>query len=166
MFSKAAPVTHPSSMVGDSFFFKCWFWPFKFIYLFIYIKNIYLFIWLRQVLVRQARGIFAAACGIFLCSTWASLLLWRVGSVVVPRGMWDLSSLTRDQTRVPPCIGRQILNHWTTREVPYVFWLRLAACRILVPSPRIEPVPRAVEARSLNHWTAREVPDSLILCFI
>ena len=32
-------------------------------------------------------------------------------------GMWDLSSPIRDQTHVP-CIGRQILNHWTTREVP------------------------------------------------
>ena len=31
--------------------------------------------------------------------------------------MWDLSSLTRDGTCVP-CIGRQILYHWTTREVP------------------------------------------------
>ena len=30
--------------------------------------------------------------------------------------MWDLTSLTRDQTCVR-CIGRQILNHWTTREV-------------------------------------------------
>ena len=30
--------------------------------------------------------------------------------------MWDLSSLTRDQTHVP-CISRLILNHWTTREV-------------------------------------------------
>ena len=30
--------------------------------------------------------------------------------------MWGLSSLTREQTLVP-CIGRQILNHWTTREV-------------------------------------------------
>ena len=29
----------------------------------------------------------------------------------------DLSSLTRDQTHTP-CIERQILNHWTTREVP------------------------------------------------
>ena len=28
-----------------------------------------------------------------------------------------LGSLTRDGTHVP-CIGRQILNHWTTREVP------------------------------------------------
>ena len=30
--------------------------------------------------------------------------------------MWDLSSPTRDQTCIS-CIGRQILNHWTTREV-------------------------------------------------
>ena len=31
--------------------------------------------------------------------------------------MWDLSSPTRDQTCIS-CIARQILNHWTTREVP------------------------------------------------
>ena len=30
--------------------------------------------------------------------------------------MWDPSSWTRDGTHVP-CTGRQILNHWTTREV-------------------------------------------------
>ena len=29
----------------------------------------------------------------------------------------DLSFLTRDQT-CTPCIGRQSLSHWTTREVP------------------------------------------------
>ena len=33
--------------------------------------------------------------------------------------MWGLSSQTRDQTHVP-CIGRQILNHWTAREVPTI----------------------------------------------
>ena len=33
-----------------------------------------------------------------------------------PCGMWDLSFLTRHQTCIP-CIARQILNHWTTREV-------------------------------------------------
>ena len=44
------------------------------------------------------------------------LLLFYV-LVFRPRGMWDLSSLTRDRTRTP-CIGRQSLNHWTTREVP------------------------------------------------
>ena len=30
--------------------------------------------------------------------------------------MWDLSSLTRDQTHTP-CIRRLSLNHWTTRKV-------------------------------------------------
>ena len=34
-----------------------------------------------------------------------------------PQGRWDLSSLTRDQTHTP-CIWRQSLNHWTSREVP------------------------------------------------
>ena len=39
--------------------------------------------------------------------------------------MWDLSSPTRNRTRIP-CIGRWILKHWTTREVPVCFsndWL-------------------------------------------
>ena len=31
--------------------------------------------------------------------------------------MWDLSSLTRDQTHIL-CIASWILNHWTTRQVP------------------------------------------------
>ena len=35
----------------------------------------------------------------------------------LPCGMWDLSSLTRDRTSVP-WIGRQIPEHWTTREFP------------------------------------------------
>ena len=50
--------------------------------------------------------------------TWA-LLLHRAGSpvVVLPCGTWDLSSLIRNQTHVP-CIARQMLNHWTTGEVP------------------------------------------------
>ena len=34
-----------------------------------------------------------------------------------PRDMWDLSSLTTDETHTP-CIGRWNLNHWTAREVP------------------------------------------------
>ena len=39
-----------------------------------------------------------------------------------PQGVWDLGSLTRDWTHTP-CIGRQRLNHWITREVPSVFHL-------------------------------------------
>ena len=37
----------------------------------------------------------------------------------LPWGVWDLSSPTRDWSHVP-CIERQLLNHWTTREVPRV----------------------------------------------
>ena len=40
----------------------------------------------------------------------------------VPHGIHDFSSPTRDQTCIP-CIGRQILNHWTTREVPFITFL-------------------------------------------
>ena len=32
--------------------------------------------------------------------------------------MWDRNSLSRGRTHVP-CIARQILNHWTTKEVPF-----------------------------------------------
>ena len=32
-------------------------------------------------------------------------------------GVWDPSFLTKDENCVP-CIARQILDHWTTREVP------------------------------------------------
>jgi len=39
-----------------------------------------------------------------------------------------------------------------------LFWPWHGACEILVPWPRIEPMPPAVEARSLNHWTSREAP--------
>ena len=33
-------------------------------------------------------------------------------------GMWDLSSLTRDEP-APPAVEAQSLNHWTAREVPH-----------------------------------------------
>ena len=40
----------------------------------------------------------------------------------LPCSMWDLSSLTRDQTCVPR-ITRQTLNHWTTREsLPFLIF--------------------------------------------
>ena len=48
-----------------------------------------------------------SVCRLSSCRTWAEM----------PHGMWDISSPTRDQTHVP-CIGRWMLNYWTTREVP------------------------------------------------
>ena len=52
---------------------------------------------------------------VFIEFVTISLLFYVL--VFWPQGMWDLSSLTRDQT-CTPCIGRQSLNHWTAREVP------------------------------------------------
>ena len=51
------------------------------------------------------------------------LSLWCAGSLVVVCGLsccgtWDLSFPTRHQTCVSP-IARQLLNHWTSREVPW-----------------------------------------------
>ena len=42
--------------------------------------------------------------------------------------MWDPSSLTRDRAYVPGT-ARRILNHWITREVPWVFSLRETSVR-------------------------------------
>ena len=42
---------------------------------------------------------------------------WVTVLVFWPRGMWDTSSPTRDQT-CTPCIGRPSLNDWATREIP------------------------------------------------
>ena len=57
-------------------------------------------------------GVQASCDGGF--SYWGPWALGHVGLVA----LWNVeSSWTRDGTCVP-CIGRQILNHWTTREVP------------------------------------------------
>ena len=52
----------------------------------------------------------------------------------MPRAMWHLSSPTRDRTFIP-CIGRWILNHWATREVPvitdFLMWLLLWTVQLM-----------------------------------
>ena len=52
---------------------------------------------------------------LFLFSILCFLLFWL-------QGMWDLKSLTRNQTYTP-CIGMQSLNHWTIREVLRLYCL-------------------------------------------
>ena len=54
------------------------------------------------------------------------------------RGMWDLSSPTRDRTHTP-CIGRQSLNHRTTREVPKFFLYVPTSCLFKDFTPPILP---------------------------
>ena len=69
------------------------------------------------------------ACGLLVAEPW---FFSRCGApaYLLP-GMWDFSCLTRDQTCVP-CIGRHVLNHWMTREVPadcdWVLWRKRTGC--------------------------------------
>ena len=51
--------------------------------------------------------------GFSSCGWWVQQL-WHLGLVAL---VWDLSSQIRGGACVP-CIGRWVLNHWTTREVP------------------------------------------------
>ena len=43
------------------------------------------------------------------------------------------------------------------------FWPCCVPCGILIPWPRIEPVPPAMEVESLNHWITKKVHISLSL---
>ena len=79
-------------------------------------------------------------CGPFLTSLLNLLQYCFFFYVLVfwPRGMWDLSSPTRDQT-LTPCIGRRSLNHWTAREVPtplifnilFAFWHKMPQTHLI-----------------------------------
>ena len=64
--------------------------------------------------------------------------------------MWDLSSLTRDQTRVL-CIGMWILNYWTTGEVPGIFLKSFGQMFSMWPK---KYCMCPVAASSLLPWTA------------
>ena len=52
------------------------------------------------------------------------------GFLQLPRAKWDLNSSTRDRTCIP-CIGRLILNHWTTREVPKIIHWKQKGFRVM-----------------------------------
>ena len=59
--------------------------------------------------------------GLSLC-TWIQVPIWGE-QFQLQCSMWDLSSPTRDWTHIL-CIARQILNHWTTKEVPSLLCIR------------------------------------------
>ena len=107
---------------------------FLYIYIFflIYLFILFIYFWLRWVFV-AARGLSLVVvsggysslqCAGF--SLWWLLLLRSTGSrhagFIALRHVG--TSQTRARTRVP-CIGRQILNHYATREAPlfYIFIL-------------------------------------------
>ena len=45
--------------------------------------------------------------------------------------MWNLSSATRNWTHAP-CTGRWIRNHWTAREVPQIFSIKMPWSKALM----------------------------------
>ena len=80
---------------------------------------IYLFTWLCQVL-DVARGVFISPRASLQCGPRGSR---TQGPVVVAHGLSCSAACeilvppTRDRTRIP-CIGRRILNPWTTKKAP------------------------------------------------
>ena len=54
--------------------------------------------------------------------------------------MQDLSSLTRDRT-CAPYIAKQILNHWTTREVPRLALKMSAGGKVSIKEMKNEATP-------------------------
>ena len=75
-------------------------------------KN-YLYIWQHQVLV-AASGHFTVMQGFSSCGAGSVVVILRLSCSTA---CWDLCCLTGDRTCIP-CIAKQILNHWTTKEVP------------------------------------------------
>ena len=95
---------------------------------------IFIYFWLcwivvaapRLSLVAESEGYSQAAVPSLvvehgLKSTQASVVVWPLGLVALQHVGFSWS---RDQTSVPS-IGRWILNHWTTREVPKKLILKL-----------------------------------------
>ena len=103
----------------DSFFY------YLFIYLSIYLS---IYLWLCRVLV-VAHGIFHCGMQALHCSAWASLWLWRVGSVVAAHGL-SCPEACGILVRCPgieptsPALEGGFFNHWTTREVPILNFLK------------------------------------------
>ena len=91
--------------------------------------SIYLFIWLCRALV-AACGALNASHGVFPCSA-PPLQLWHTGSEarrLSSCGMWA-------QLLHVPCIARQILKHWTSREVfSHLFLFPLSEGSVLPPA--------------------------------
>ena len=89
-------------------------------------------------------------CSYFLLE-WGEQICVEVAQPEPPREKMDV--------RMSPS------DHHTTSCLYLFIYFGPLAGGILVPWPRIEAVPPAVEARSPNNWTAREVPPLAFIIF-
>ena len=104
----------------------------------------------------------------WICYNIASVLCF---GVFWPKGIWDLSSPTRDWT-CTPCLGRWSFNHWTTREVPYFsikmvsikMWMNRmfissSICSFIVCTEPSAPSPPDLGTRSQARSRGRRTRD-------
>ena len=110
-------------------------------YLFIvYFWSFWVFVAVCRLSLVAVSGNYSSSLQYTDFSLWGLLLLRSMDSRLkgfsscgaldsLPHSMWDLGSQTRDQTCVLS-IERQILNHWTIQEVPYlIFFLSFFGSR-------------------------------------
>ena len=69
------------------------------------------------------------------------------------------------------CVGEHLpfcISPWFLSFYLFIWlsWVLVAACRILVPQPGIEPKPPALGAWSLSHWTSGSPSGSFIFSFL
>ena len=110
--------------------------------------------WLLLLRSMGSRHAGFSSCGMWAQQLWLTGFraqaqqLWRMG-LVAPQHVG--SSQTRAQTRVP-CIGRRILNHCATREVP-ILCIVVCICQSQSPSLSL-PLPHPPASMCCNDWCA------------
>jgi len=82
--------------------------------------------------------------------------------LVIPTSLWDLSSLTRDQTHVP-CSGRLSPNHWIAREVQSPFRRLCESCCFLPPWLLPSPRPPSAPSPGVNSLLPAWLPSPCLL---
>ena len=108
---------------------------------------------------RQGAGLSFPLCKTGL-SRYCSQKVENVTHFNVNSGQWLIDSLFREPIKWSSWFWEH-LRDWIFVRIflpSFLFSFFDAAYRILVPRPRLELVPLALEAQSLNHWTTRAVP--------
>ena len=121
----------------------------------------------RPLILNYSFIYLVAALGLHCCTGLSPVVVQKL-LVVKPRfscsttsDTWDLSSHTRDRTRVP-YTGRQIVHPWTTREVPRpppCHWILISpmqAARLLFKSPELTDLHASLapDAKNRSHLSA------------
>ena len=103
---------------------------------------------------------------VILFFIFKDFFIWTIFKVF--KGIWNLNSLTRDQTHTF-CTGRWSLNHWTTREVSWPWFILILQLNTFVRIPLILPlgipcsVSRFHNSVSQTSWLPPTLPRTVII---